>query len=112
MYEGKTPKERAAIRLKFIQTLPYVRRLVTDERCEAFKWSSMSLKVAHDPILREKYRCKHEAKYVFRSLKNSFARDGKYCLTHLWVAGLQGDWYEEDRTMKYWDKFRKSHGQT
>jgi hypothetical protein len=75
--------------------LPWVTRLKKSPgRCEGYRYSRMPLKAvfpdmkSYDPALAEKYRCKKNAWWQFRSPKRSYARDGDYCWDHLFSCGL------------------------
>lgn len=103
-----TPRERAAWRIKFIKTLPFVqfvtaKDILNNSQCEAYR--SMSIKARRNPLLKEKYRCKNTIRYKFTALQKSYADSGRYCGTHLWSSGLSCDELERDRTNKYWEKF-------
>lgn len=80
-------------RAELITRVPWVTRLEPAERCDQHRWSAMSLKAAHDPELKKRYRCKNPAHWKFAGLKlkdNSDGLDymfvgksGVYCYAHL-----------------------------
>jgi hypothetical protein len=56
------------------------------------------------PGLKDKYKCKNRARWKFRALKNSNAKSGVYCWSHLFSCGLYGDMAEYERTSKALEK--------
>lgn len=104
-------------RAELIARVPWVARLEPAEKCDQYRWSSMSRKAAFDPVLKEKYRCRLDARWKFTGLdrpSNGDAPDfilvgksGTYCYSHLvnqafipehewarWQA-----WCDENRTL-------------
>jgi hypothetical protein len=68
-----------------VSRLPWVTRLKKTQRCDGYRWHSMSFKALRDPALKEKYRCKNPARWRFRALaRGEFrAASGVYCWSHL-----------------------------
>jgi hypothetical protein len=112
-----------AEREQLISRLPYVRELsqrerdqLSSPRCEQYRYSKMPMKAlrpwgpghANPPTDKEKYRCKNSARWSFKALRSSFARDGLFCTTHLIHSCLFGDMDEEARTNKWFDRFEKA----
>lgn len=85
-----------------IARLPWVTRLDASQRCDGYRYSSMSGRALRDPALRETYRCKAPARWTFRALKRGYlpAQDGTYCWHHLFSCGLQHDETEDARTVR------------
>lgn len=106
----KTPQERRELRLEFLQFLYYVKRVTKPVPCTGYRWSKMPLKAVYNLELREKYRCKNLAYWRFTALKKSYAKDGIYCMSHLYAAGLNHDQDELDRTERQYKKFKENNG--
>jgi hypothetical protein len=90
-----------------VARLPWVTRLEKTQSCDGYRWSHMPLKALYKmgdkppvPGLKEKYRCKNRARWKFRALRNSSAKSGVYCWSHLISCGLRGDMAEDARTTK------------
>ena len=104
-----TPQERRA----FLEFLPFVKRLKVSQPCEGLRWGKMPLKAIYrhgpgntlEPTGTEKYRCKNAAYWKFTALKKSRARDGVYCMSHLYSAGIGHDMDEQARLNRWWKKY-------
>lgn len=78
-------------RSELLARLPWLDRLADPGKCDAYRWSSMSIKVFQNPELREKYRCKRFAYWKFTALKPrkgddvglEVGKSGVYCYSHL-----------------------------
>lgn len=78
-------------RSELLVRLPWLVRLTESDRCDAYRWSSMSIKVFQSPELREKYRCRRLAYWRFTALKATkndavgleVGKSGTYCYSHL-----------------------------
>jgi len=68
----------------------------------------MSSKHVFDPTLKDKYACKNPARWVFKALKNSDAKSGTYCMSHL-LSQFQTN-VEHPRITRYWKRWREIHG--
>jgi hypothetical protein len=83
-----------------IEKVPWVSIYSGPDKCDAYRWSQMSLKASRNPELREKYHCKNAAKWTFQHLESSeWGTKGtkRYCTNHLFAAGFHGDMDEDDR---------------
>lgn len=102
-----TREERKAI----LASIPWVDRLEKPKPCEGYRWSSMPLKAIYTmggkpPVGKEKWRCKKLAHWRFRAKRNSWAKTGNYCWSHLFSSGLHHDQIESDRL----DEWMKGQG--
>jgi hypothetical protein len=110
-------------RQEIAKLVSYVRYLGDDGdgRCEAYRWSDMSLKAVHDPELREKYRCKNTARWRYRYLlwrgSEKQAKIQNMCWAHLVYAGFYGSMEEIERNDRWWRRhldevnvIRERHG--
>lgn len=78
-------------RVEILMRLPWLTRLAEPATCDQYRWSSMSVKTARDPVLREKYRCKRLAYWQFDGIPPrdedivglEVGRSGTYCYAHL-----------------------------
>lgn len=115
---------RPSWRAEIVALLPWVRRLRDHEvaPCRGYRWSSMSLKAAHDPELRERYRCKNDARWRYRYLRSSSVGDPRseredLCWSHLNSRAIDGSNEEYERCHRWWnrhlaevDEVRVRHG--
>lgn len=78
-------------RVELLTRLPWLDRLDEPGKCVEYRWSSMSMKAAHNLELRERYRCKRLAYWQFTGLKPhkkdhvglEVGKSGVYCYSHL-----------------------------
>lgn len=80
-------------RTELIVRVPWVERLDVPVTCDQYRWSAMPMKAVHNPVLKEKYRCKVGARWKFTGLKLKSKKDvwhehvlvgksGIYCYSH------------------------------
>jgi hypothetical protein len=86
-------------RTELLAHLPWITRLPEPAKCDAYRWSSMSvksamaLKLGNDPTTEKKYRCKRHAYWRFEGITSKVndtleigfevGKSGTYCYTHL-----------------------------
>jgi hypothetical protein len=91
---------------ELVEKLPWVHKLKKARECDGYK--VMPLKVMYGRHAseeeREKYRCTRRAWWTFKALKNSYAKDGNYCWSHLIYRGVYSCMEEETRTVCYLNK--------
>jgi hypothetical protein len=92
-------------RQELAEMLPWVTLYKRSRPCDGYRWGQMSLKAVHDPELKERYRCKNQATWRFKTSRRkvrqvSGAHDGVYCWSHLCVQLNTMDEFE--RSNKYW----------
>jgi len=93
-----TPKQRR----EFVASLPWVKRLKTPVACDGLLYSKMPLRALYyhgpkrslPPTGTDPYKCKKVAYWKFKALKKSWAKDGTFCMSHLFS---QIDMDEQDR---------------
>lgn len=85
-------KNKKSWRVELIVRLPWIDRLDVAQVCDQYRWSSMSIKVARNLELREKYRCRVSGLWKFTGLEPDDPKDpdwmlvgksGIYCYAHL-----------------------------
>lgn len=115
---------RPSWRAEIVALLPWVRRLHDREvgPCQGYRWSSMSLRAAHDPELRERYRCSNPARWRYRYLRSlsgaGWCPDREdLCWSHLQSRAVAGYNEEDKRCRRWWnrhlrevDEIRVRHG--
>lgn len=95
-------------RRDFLRRHPRIRYQVMTQTCDGYRWGRMPLKAlfadmpGYDSSLKERYRCRVPAHWVFRALKprggwDTMAHDGVYCTAHL---------YSELEHPREWEHFR------
>lgn len=87
-----------------VARLPWVTRMTEPVPCEGFM-SHTPLKALYQmggkpPVGLDRYRCRNVARWHFRALPDSGARDGDYCWPHLINRCLYGNEMEEARTSR------------
>jgi hypothetical protein len=100
-----------------IKAIPWVKS-IDGERpsCDGIKWGMVALKHIYEMYgnppegIPEKAHCKNRARWHFRALPSSYARTGNYCTSHLLASGLFHDDKETKRTDKWYDEWKKEHG--
>jgi hypothetical protein len=95
-------------RQALVRSLPWVTYLKKPQPCTGFK-AGTPLKAVFSvggrpPVGLERYSCKNPARWKFRALSRSAARDGVYCWPHLVHRGLYCDEAEAARTNKKVDE--------
>lgn len=101
-------KTRESWRIELIARLPWIERLDAAQVCDQYRWSAMSRKAAHNPELKEKYRCRVSGLWKFTGLEPDDPKDpdwmlvgksGIYCYAHLvnqaFIPYDEMDRYEE-----------------
>jgi len=83
-----------------VARLSWVTRLEKTQPCDGYRYSHMPLYARGNQEVMDRYKCKNRARWKFRSLKRSWAKDGIYCWSHLISCGLRGDMLEDARTDK------------
>ena len=83
-----------------VARLPWVTRLEKTQPCDGYRYSHMPGYARGNQAVMDRYKCKNHARWKFRSLKKSSAKDGVYCWPHLISCGLRGDMLEDSRTDK------------
>src|SRR6478609_10015072 len=101
-------------RQEFYEHMPRVKKVRVPAMCEGIKWSNVAVKhiFQHGPRenrkaaegIPEKSKCKRMGYWHFKPLKNSYAREGTYCWTHLVYQGIHADMGEEKATRKWRDE--------
>lgn len=84
---------RPTWRSELLARIPWIKRRAEMGKCDQYRWSSMSIKVAYDLDLRETYRCRNGAYWEFIGLDRLGVGDaldfmlvgksGVYCYSHL-----------------------------
>lgn len=88
-------------RTELVELLPWVTPLHRVTRCDGYRWSSMSLKAAHDPALRAVYRCRKRAGWRYVAARGDFSgRTGRYCWSHLVVNAFH--YMRDDERNRTW----------
>jgi hypothetical protein len=98
-----TPKQRRA----FLESIPWITRLKNSTTCDGLRWGRMPLKAIYNhgpnrilpPTGTDPYKCKNPAYWKFKALKRSHARDGIYCVAHLYSQLHNMD---EDKRIRRW----------
>lgn len=102
--------------IKLLPWVTYLPKQKTPRPCDGLRYSSMPLKAlfhhgpnqTKPPTGTTRYKCKVSARWRFKALKKSDAKDGVFCWSHLWSQCL---WHmgEHDRAKSYFDKHLKQH---
>ena len=96
-----TPKQRRA----FLESVPWIKHLKQASPCDGLRSMPMRARHPHGPknslppIGTDPYKCKSVAYWRFKALKNSYGKDGVYCMSHLYqqMEGMQ----EYERTNRW-----------
>lgn len=107
-------KRLAFTRVQLLQSMPFITKLEVAVRCDAYRTRKRPEYVTRssDPKVWEPWRCKLPAYWQFEALEESRAKDGKYCMLHLWVQ--TSDRVEYARFMEHYNRYiehqKEDHG--
>lgn len=99
-------------RVRNLRRLPWVTRIPATT-CDGLKWGTVALRDLYpwgpgrsNPArgIQERSKCKNIARWHFKPLKKSYAKEGNYCYSHVLSQGVYHDMDEQARTNKWYEK--------